>query len=247
MVRNSYRSWGRWIGSGLTAFALICSTGISADDQIEAHLGAGEFGKALQLAQQLDGADKDAALKKIAHAQAENGELSVARRTLGQMQDRKASATEQHQLGGGVIADFQSLITLIQKETEGPWDDDEPGTGTISQFDSGVRVDPKGVLYRQTREEQTGRLAALGVEARTASLNEDMSRHSDLRMVSLTRLEAEVARRLDAGEPVVESMKKLAGLSQIKYVFFYPESQEIVIAGPAEGWKYDANGVAIGT
>lgn len=247
MVRHSFRSWGRWIGSGVTAFALVCSTGLTADDQIQAHLEAGEFGQAFQLAQKLDGEAQDAALKQIAHAQAAEGDANAATRTLGRMSDRKSAASERSQLGGGLVADFQPLMTLIEEETSGPWDADEPGTGTISQFDAGVRVDPKGVLYRQTKEELTGRLAALGVEARTANLNEDMTRQSDLRMVSLTRLEAEIAQRLEAGEPVVESMKKLAGLSKITHIFFYPESSEIVIAGPAEGWKYDENGVAVGT
>jgi len=247
MVQYTFRSWGRWIGTGLTAFALACSAGVSADDQIQAHLAAGEFGQAFQLAQQLNGVEQDAALQQVAKAQAAAGEGTAARRTLGLMQDRKAAATERHQLGGGAQADFTALIALIESETSGPWDADEPGTGTMSQFDAGVTVDPQGVLSRRSKEELTGRLAALGIDARTANLNEDMSRHSDLRMVSLTRLDAEVSRRLEAGEPVVESMKKLAGLSQIKYVFVYPESNEIVIAGPAEGWKYDENGVAVGT
>ncbi len=56
----------------------------------------------------------------------------------------------------------------------------------MSQFDAGVTVDPQGVLSRRSKEELTGRLAALGIDARTANLNEDMSRHSDLRLVSLT-------------------------------------------------------------
>jgi hypothetical protein len=49
------------------------------------------------------------------------------------------------------------------------------------------------------------------------------------------------------GKPVVDSMKNLGGLSKIQYVFVYPESQEIVIAGPAEGWQYNEYGMAVGT
>lgn len=251
--RNSVRSVSQWLALGVVSAstAWTCGDLIAADkvdEQIQAHLTAGEFGPALNLAQAIENnADRDVALKQIAQAQAASGETSSARRTLGRMTDRRQATTEKAQLGGGSMADFQPLIDLIQQETEGPWDIDEPGTGTISQFEAGVRVDPNGVLYRLSKEEQTGRLAALGVQARTADINEDMSRQSDLRMVSLTRLEAEVSRRVAAGEPVVESMKKLAGLSQIKYVFVYPESNEIVIAGPAEGWKYEANGVAVGS
>jgi hypothetical protein len=44
-------------------------------------------------------------------------------------------------------------------------------------------------------------------------------------------------------------MKYLAGLTRLKYVFFYPESKDIVIAGPAEGWAADLSGrvVSVGT
>jgi hypothetical protein len=37
-------------------------------------------------------------------------------------------------------------------------------------------------------------------------------------------------------------MMNLAGLTRIQYVFFYPETKDIVIAGPAEGWFTDASG-----
>src|SRR5690606_36407011 len=50
------------------------------------------------------------------------------------------------------------------------------------------------------------------------------------------------ARRLENGVPVVEPMKNLAGLSLIHYVIVYPEQGEIVIGGPAAGWKYDPQG-----
>ena len=41
-------------------------------------------------------------------------------------------------------------------------------------------------------------------------------------------------------------MKYLVGLLRIRYVFFYPESKDIVIAGPAEGWMTDPAGRVVG-
>ena len=41
-------------------------------------------------------------------------------------------------------------------------------------------------------------------------------------------------------------MKHLAGLTRIKYVFYYPETQDIVLAGPAEGWAESAAGRVVG-
>ena len=41
-------------------------------------------------------------------------------------------------------------------------------------------------------------------------------------------------------------MRYLAGLWRIRYVFYYPESKDIVLAGPAEGWVSDPAGRVVG-
>ena len=41
-------------------------------------------------------------------------------------------------------------------------------------------------------------------------------------------------------------MRYLAGLTRLEYVFYYPETQDIEIAGPAEGWVVDASGRVVG-
>ena len=41
-------------------------------------------------------------------------------------------------------------------------------------------------------------------------------------------------------------MKYLAGLQRIEYVFYYPDSKDIVIAGPAEGWITDVANRVVG-
>ena len=38
------------------------------------------------------------------------------------------------------------------------------------------------------------------------------------------------------------ALGSLAGLQRLQYVFFYPQQNDIVIAGPAEGWLEDAAG-----
>jgi len=159
---------------------------------------------------------------------------------------QRAGNARQDILNGGTGADFDALIELIQNETAGPWFELDGLGGTIDEFESGVRVDPNGILSRDAKADRTGKLAELSQQARTALLNDDMAEVSGMRLISLTRLEQEVARRLEAGLPIVESMKHLGGLTKVEYVFAYPEDGEIVIAGPAEGWRYDANGMAVG-
>ncbi len=41
-------------------------------------------------------------------------------------------------------------------------------------------------------------------------------------------------------------MAFLAGLTRVRYVFYYPETRDIVLAGPAEGWAPDAAGRVLG-
>ena len=225
----------------------------SRRERVEAQVAAGEYGPAIVTALEAPlPQEQSDLLAVIAQAQIKAGDLEAAAATIRRIplgdvrrQMAGAHATEQA-LAGGSMANFQPLIDLIQQETAGPWEAIDGTGGTISQFDTGVRVDPNGLLFHVTKEEQQGRLKAMGVKARIADLNEDMARPSELRLVSLTRLEREIARRVGAGEPVLETMKHLAGLSQIKYVFLYPDEGEVVIGGPAEGWRIHETGLVVG-
>lgn len=173
------------------------------------------------------------------------GEVAAGN-AVSRRQDAAVESAKRQSLQGGSGADFTALIELIQTQTSGPWLEIEQEGGDISEFESGVRVDAHGVLAMASRKEANGALTALGAKARSAALNADMAQSSNLRLVSLTRLEKLVAERLENGKPVVESMKQLAGISKVEYVFVYPESGEIVIGGPAEAWEYNEHGVAIG-
>lgn len=221
---------------------------------LEAQLAAGEFGPALETASSaVDADERTALLHRVARAQMDAGEYDGAGAAIRRMPlpEARTSAFRERAArktltGGGSGADFTQLISLIQQETSGPWQDIDGTGGTISQFETGVRVDPHGLLQHLSKPEHTGRLAALGIRARSADLNTDMARPSPLRMVSLTRLERAVAERIEAGQSVPTTMQHLAGLSQVRYVFVFPDEGEIVIAGPAEAWQYNENGQPVG-
>ena len=69
---------------------------------------------------------------------------------------------------------------------------------------------------------------------------------SPLRKVSLNRLEAILAQRIARGAGITDEMRFLAGLTRIQYVFFYPETRDLVIAGPAEGFGLAPSGHVLG-
>ena len=51
-----------------------------------------------------------------------------------------------------------------------------------------------------------------------------------------------MAKRIAEGQGVDDVMKNLAGLTRVEYVFCYPESGDIVLAGPAEAWAEAPSG-----
>ncbi len=160
-----------------------------------------------------------------------------------------AQSAPRQTVAGGNQADYDSLIDLIQSETSGPWEDVDGSGGTVSDTGqmSGVHVDPSGLLTRIATADTSGRLESLSHFATTADDNAIVNRRSRLRLVSLKRLEQEVARRLETGEPLPADIRHLAGLQQIQFVFTYPETGDIVIAGPAEGFRVNTTtGTAIG-
>ena len=227
----------------------------SALDRVRAHTEAGEFGLAMDVAQKIADVRERATLMRIvADAQIQAGEFDGALHAIrripipelrGEAQGERAK--QQSLAGGGSMANFGPLIQLIQMETSGPWVNVDGTGGSMSQYNTGVRVDPNGQLAMLSRQDFEGRLEDLGIKARQADLNEDMAQPSSMRVVSLTRLEAEIARRLEFGQPVLTTMKHLAGLQAIQYVFVDPDTREIMIAGPAEGWKYNEAGLPVGT
>ena len=217
--------------------------------QVKDHLDAGEFGLVLDLAaEETNPTDKAALLSQIAAAQLEAGDLRSSTATVRRATRLfgkgagNGSQSGRGAFGGGSGADFSSLMDLIQQNTSGPWSEGDGVGGSMSPFETGVRVAPDGVLRCLTNVEQSRILESLGIFARAADINLDVARPSDLRIVSLSRLERAVAARLEGGQPIPETMAQLAGLSQIRYVFVHPESNDLAIAGPAEGWQYNAKG-----
>ncbi len=117
-----------------------------------------------------------------------------------------------------------------------------PQTAPAQQA-AGVHIDPDGVLRIKVVHND---LTRARVDAARAALAPELARKSDVRKISLNRLEAALARRLAEGLPPTDEMMSLAGLTQLRYVFYYPESGDIVVAGPAEGFVEDATGRTVG-
>lgn len=171
---------------------------------------------------------------------------------------------ESNGAGGGLTeADFDSLIELITGSlSPESWLDTGSGLGTIQPFPSGIYVDARGTL-RKSKLSTSTRAASAELpdlvrpdSAKTKlatqfDLQTDVGRaaramkSSPMRIVSLNRLERQAQLLTATGKPLTDAMKNLAGLTEIQFVAYLPESNDVVIAGPGGSWKEDERGRSI--
>ena len=111
-------------------------------------------------------------------------------------------------------------------------------------------VDADGVLSRKIANDPSGQLTRQRIAEAMSRLEGDLAKPSQLRKVSLTKLENAVREKVAAGANPTDAMKHLAGLTRIDYVFCYPSENgtegEIVLAGPAEPWGEAPSGRMLG-
>jgi Protein of unknown function (DUF1598) len=108
---------------------------------------------------------------------------------------------------------------------------------------SGVVVDAAGVLRAKAFPDPSGQLTRERIAAAKTELDPKVTASSKLRKISLNRLEAAIRQRQGV---LSDEMRSLAGLQRIRYVFYYPDTKDIVLAGPAEGWFTNVSGHIVG-
>ena len=230
--------------------SLLVSTACGAEDELAAQLAAGEFAPAIAQARAAsDPAVQDASLARIALAQARSGDPDASLATVSEITGDRARAQTLRDLGvpgagrgGAAQADFDALIELIESTIAPESWDTVGGPGAVTEYEGGVLVDTQGLLTKIVRQGDGDRLAILRERAKPVTRAGDVRRPSEMRHVSLTRLEKHVQLRLASRRRPTEAMASLAGIQRIKYVFVYPESGDIVIAGPAGPWQTDGEG-----
>ena len=69
----------------------------------------------------------------------------------------------------------------------------------------------------------------------------------NLRKISLRQLEAALQQVADRDlRKVPDEIRYLAGIQRLQYVLIYPEQQDLVLAGPGEGWVVNDQGAVVG-
>ena len=114
-----------------------------------------------------------------------------------------------------------------------------PG-GTVG----GVSIDAQGLVSRSTLD-QTTRLRDARIRALT-EIDASLDATSRMRKVSLRGLIAALQNLSKSGQPITPELQNLAGQTRVEFVLLYPDERDIVLAGPAEGWKIDDHGNVVG-
>jgi len=211
-----------------------------------------------ETAPSLDAIMESAKLRGEARIAAEQGNFLAAtealesaadlvgdRMTAGRARDAHAGLQAQ---GGSQFADFQPLMQLIQEQTAPPakWFDLDGEGGRMSQFSQGVFMGAPAVIAALTLAADDSRLISAFEMAKSANYNHDVRATSNLRLVSLPRLEQHIQELTAAGQPVSDDVACLAGLTEVRYLFVFAETGDVVIGGPAGDWAIDETGRTVG-
>lgn len=77
-------------------------------------------------------------------------------------------------------------------------------------------------------------------------LQDGLNSTSELRKISLKQLDRELKSAIEAGEPPAFELQNLAGLTSIEYVVLDRDNDDVILAGPAEGFAATVGGRVIG-
>ncbi len=107
----------------------------------------------------------------------------------------------------------------------------------------GIAVDTEGVVARSTTEQAREVAAARALALMPAGSRAAAS--SPLRKISLVGLQAAIRMQQSGGSRYADELQNLAGLTRVEYLFVDAEHGDLVLAGPAEGWRVDEQGNAV--
>ena len=104
----------------------------------------------------------------------------------------------------------------------------------------GVCVDPQGVIRTAKRRARDSDKTV------KPNLSDEITARSELRQVSLQRIDRQVRMAVQAGKPVPPEMASLAGLLKLEYIVLDREQKDVLLVGPAEGWHQTPDGRDVG-
>lgn len=132
--------------------------------------------------------------------------------------------------GGGGMADFSSLMMLIEQVIDPDGWLAAGGKSTQIPYFNGVYVDPRGHVRRM---KEGGALPNALSAVSGQNLLQKWRAGKGMRTISLKQLDAALTDMVSAGLQPNSQMQYLAGISRIQYVVVDIANEDVLIAGPA--------------
>lgn len=117
------------------------------------------------------------------------------------------------------------------------------GNWGYSQAVGGVAVDQGLVKNAPLELKETLKQEVL---ATLEQIPQDLDQVADQRKVSLKKLDATLKECIAANQPIPDAVRFLGGLTSVQYVIADPETKDIILVGPGEGWTIDNYGAVVG-
>ena len=108
----------------------------------------------------------------------------------------------------------------------------------------GVSIDPAGVVRSATVEETQALADMLRNDANVP--DGDLNDAAELRMVSLSGLQQAILETRETGARLAPEIQFMAGLTAVEYFLVDEETNDLILAGPAEPWTIAEDGSVVG-
>ena len=115
----------------------------------------------------------------------------------------------------------------------------------VQQAVGGVLIDSQGMLRQITAEQRTKQFQRL--QRQLAAVPDDLVTASEIRKISLRKLDEELAAAIDKGQPISDELRYLGGLQRVEYVMVFPDERDILLIGSGGGWELTESGDVVGT
>ena len=117
--------------------------------------------------------------------------------------------------------------------------------GGFNRVVGGVSIDADGVVQNVAINNSAEWAERVRLQLKGAPA--DLAQVTKLRHISLRGLMSKLAEAKQNNSVLAEEVAYLGGLTRVEYILLYPETNDIVLAGPAEPWTLGLNGAVVGS
>lgn len=121
------------------------------------------------------------------------------------------------------------------------------GGGGQGGFPGGIVIDADGLIQAAQGQKINSALEKRKLQIFAGQhLEGGLNSTSVLRKVSLNRIDAALSKAIETNETVPFEIQHLAGLTSIEFIVFDQENNDVILAGPAEGFATSSAGRVVG-